>query len=322
MAHEVESMFSVKETPWHGLGQVVQDAPTVEAAIKLAGLDWGVHLEPLCIKSDLRPVQANAVVRDTDKAILGHHVGPIFKPLQNAEAFAWFNPFVEAGECTFETAGSLRQGTRVWILAQLKRRPLEIVASDVVRKFLLLSHSHDGTLAIRVGFTPVRVVCANTLAMAHGDENSQLIRIRHTAGMHEALEKVREIINVADAAFEATAEQYRHLASRKVVNQADLKRFVIKVLDLTEEKKDGKPTGKLTGRSANILAAVLENVHGGKGNTLPGVAGTWWAAYNGLTEYLSYQRGRTADTRLNALWFGEGVALNAKALETALEMAV
>jgi phage/plasmid-like protein (TIGR03299 family) len=316
MAHEVESMFSVRETPWHGLGEVVHDAPTAADAIKLAGLNWGVELRPLFM-ADGRKVEANAVVRTSDNAIVGQHVGPAFVPLQNADAFAWFDPFVEAGECTFETAGSLRGGSRVWILAQLNRRPMVVAPGDEVRKFLLLSHSHDGSLAVRIGFTPVRVVCANTLAQAHGDKESKLIRIRHTSGMADAMEKVREVVNVADAAFEATAEQYRYLASRRVVNQADVKRYVTQVLGLTEGKD-----GNLVGRSANTLAAVLENFHGGKGNGMSAIAGTWWAAYNGVTEYLNYQRGRTADTRLNAVWFGESVAINQRALETALVMAV
>jgi phage/plasmid-like protein (TIGR03299 family) len=322
MAHELEiingraSMFSVKETPWHRLGVVVQEAPSAADAIKLAGLDWPVELRPLYL-SDGRKVEANAVVRTTDNAILGHHVGTSFKPLQNAEAFAWFDPFIQSGECSFETAGSLRSGSRVWILAQLNRTPLEVAPGDTVRKFLLLSHSHDGTLAVRIGLTPIRVVCANTLALAHNSEASQMIRIRHTSGMHAALENVWEIVNTANAAFEATAEQYRKLANTKIVNRVDLRKYVIKVLKLTEQKD-----GTLTARSANTLAAVMENVYAGRGQSLESIRGTWWSAYNGVTEYLSHQRGRSDDTRLNAAWFGESVNLNATALETALEMAV
>jgi phage/plasmid-like protein (TIGR03299 family) len=321
MAHELEiingaaSMFSVRETPWHRLGKVVQEAPTAAEAIKLAGLDWPVELRSLYL-ADGRKVEANAVVRTTDNAILGHHVGPQFTPLQNAAAFAWFDPFIQSGECSFETAGSLRSGSRVWILAQLNRTPLEVAPGDTVRKFLLLSHSHDGTLAVRIGLTPIRVVCANTLALAHNSELSQMIRIRHTSGMHAALENVREIVNTANAAFEATAEQYRKLANTKIVNRMDLRKYVIKVLKLTEQDN-----GTLTTRSANTLAAVMENINTGRGNRIPSIIGTWWAAYNGITEYLSYGRGRSEDTRLNAAWFGEGVTMNAAALEMALTMA-
>jgi hypothetical protein len=82
--------------------------------------------------------------------------------LQNKDAFAWFQPFLDAREAALHTAGSLRQGSRIWVLAKLNRDPLVIAEGDEVEKFLLLSHGHDGSLAVRCGFTPVRVVCANT----------------------------------------------------------------------------------------------------------------------------------------------------------------
>jgi hypothetical protein len=116
MSHEIETMFSVRETPWHGLGTIVQEAPTAADAIKLAKLDWRVTTAPLFM-SDGKPVKAKAVVRESDGRILGHHVGAKWTPLQNDHAFDWFNPLVESGDCKFETAGSLRSGERVWILA-------------------------------------------------------------------------------------------------------------------------------------------------------------------------------------------------------------
>jgi phage/plasmid-like protein (TIGR03299 family) len=323
MAHELElmangrhAMFSVARTPWHRLGTVVQDAPNAADAIRLAGLDWPVELRRLRM-ADGREVEANAVVRTTDGAILGHHVGAGWTPLQNADAFAWFNPFVESGECSFETAGSLRGGSRVWILAQLNRKPAEIADGDTVRKFLLLSNSHDGSLAVRVGFTPIRVVCANTLAMAHGNGGSRLIRLRHTSGLAAALADIRDTVNTANEAFEATAAQYRKLAQSKVVNRADLRKYVIRSLELPEG-----PKGELSTKAANILAAVMDNAFAGLGNSNPAVAGTWWTAYNAVTEFLSYGRGRSEDSRVNALWFGDGATINCRALATALEMAV
>jgi phage/plasmid-like protein (TIGR03299 family) len=323
MAHEIELMangqyatFSVKQTPWHGLGTVVQVAPSAADAIRLAGLDWPVELQRLQM-ADGRPVEANAVIRATDGKILGHHVGKDWTPLQNADAFRWFDPFVQSGECSFETAGSLRGGSRVWILAELNRKPAEIADGDTVRKFLLLSNSHDGSLAVRVGFTPIRVVCANTLAMAHGNGGSRLIRLKHTAGLGAALADIRDTVNTANEAFEATAAQYRRLAASKVVNRADLRRYVVRVLELPEG-----PQGELSAKASNILAAVMENAYAGRGNSNPAVAGTWWTAYNAVTEYLGYTRGRSQDSRVNALWFGDGATINSRALEIALAMAV
>jgi phage/plasmid-like protein (TIGR03299 family) len=250
MPHAVETMFSVRETPWHQLGRVVKDAPSAADAIRLAGLDWPVKLQRLHLP-DGRPVNRWAVVRGTDGAIVGDAVGPQWVPLQNADAFAWFDPFVTSGAAHFETAGSLGHGRRVWVLAELNRAPVEVVPGDAVRKFLLLSNSHDGTLAVRVGLTPVRVVCANTLAMAHGDAASKLIRIRHTRGLRQTLGQVREIVNAADAAFEATAEQHRALA-RRPINAAGLTRYVKAALKMEERDAD------LSSRSRNVLADILD----------------------------------------------------------------
>jgi phage/plasmid-like protein (TIGR03299 family) len=316
MPHEIENMFSVRETPWHGLGATVQEAPTAASAIRLAGLDWSVRTEPLAIAGDGRPVQARAVVRDSDGSILGHHVGASWTPLQNRDAFSWFDPFIQSGDCAFETAGSLQGGRRVWVLARINRDAAEIGPGDEVRQYLLLSNSHDASLAVRVGFTPIRVVCANTLAVAHSHSASALLRVRHTRGVVDVLTRTREIIDAVAGEFAATAEQYRYLASRGV-NRADLRKYVRRVLGLTET--EGK--GQLCKRSADTEAAVLERFDSGYGANLPSARSTWWGGYNALTEYLSYARGRSADNRLNSLWFGDAARINRDALAAALQMA-
>lgn len=315
MAHQVESMFSVKETPWHGLGQVIQDAPTVEAGITLAGLDWQVETQPLYV-ADGREVTHKAVVRRTDESILGV-VGPKWKPLQNRDAFDWFQPFLESGSARLTTAGSLCEGRRVWVMAEVGD-PIAVVKGDEVRRFVLLSNSHDGTQSVRVGFTPIRVVCANTLAMAHNDGSSKLLRMRHTKGLKDVMAQVRDVMALANSEFEATAEQYKRLAVSKVVNREDLRAYVQRVLLLTDDKK--KP-GELSAKSADTYAAVLEAFDSGKGTDIKKIRGTWWNAYNAVTEHLSYTRGKTADGRLDSLWFGEGFKINEDALDIALEMA-
>ena len=316
MPHEIENMFSVRETPWHKLGAIVHEAPTAADAIRLAGLDWSVRTEPLQIVSDGRPVQARAVVRDSDGSILGHHVGAGWTPLQNRDAFSWFDPFIQSGDCAFETAGSLQSGRRVWVLARINRAPAEIGPGGEVRQYLLLSNSHDGTLAVRVGFTPIRVVCANTMAVAHSHSASALLRVRHTRGVVDVLARTREVIDAVAGEFEATAQQYRFLASRGV-NRADLRKYVRRVLGLTEAEGNGQ----LRKRSADTESAVLERFDSGLGANLPSARGTWWGGYNALTEFLSYARGRSADNRLNSLWFGDAARINRDALAVALQMA-
>lgn len=315
MPHEIETMAFAGETPWHGLGTALNDEDQTnwELACTKAGLDWGVESVPLVTADDRRDGVTHVAMRRTsDGRILGV-VGPRYCPLQNRDAFRFFTPFLEAGEAALHTAGSLRQGSRVWVLAKLNRDPIEVVPGDEVEKFLLLSHSHDGSLAVRCGFTPVRVVCANTLAMAHGSDASKLLRVRHTGDVLANLSAIREVMNLADREFEATAEQYKRLA-QKSVNQSDLNLYVKRVLGVEQESD-------LSSRTKNIVERIVELAEVGKGNDATEVRGTLWAGYNAVTEYLGYNRGHTATKRLDSLWFGDSAAVSKHALDVALEMA-
>ena len=312
MAAAIEQMMFVGATPWHGLGNQVESDITVADAIVAAGLDWEVGLKNLQTVDGV-PVNHRATYRKTDGSILGV-VGPRYTPLQNRDSFDWFQPFLDAGECALHTAGSLHSGQKVWVLAQLNRDNSEIVSGDEVSKFILLSNSHDGTTAIRVGYTPIRVVCANTLAWAHSNTNSQLIRIRHTRSSKSNLENVRDIMDNINAGFEATAEQFRFLAS-KDFNQADIRRYVKVMLGI-----EGTIDGDIKTRTRNIMDEILALVEGPK-QSATNVRGTWWAAYNGYNEYLNYNKGRTEDNRLDSLWFGANANDNNKALNKAMEFA-
>jgi phage/plasmid-like protein (TIGR03299 family) len=312
MPAAVEQMMFVGATPWHGLGNKVDADIGVEDAIVAAGLDWEVGLKDLQTVDGV-PVSHRATYRKTDGSILGV-VGPRYTPLQNKDSFDWFQPFIDAGECGIHTAGSLHSGQKVWVLAQLNRDNSEIVPGDDVSKFILLSNSHDGTTAIRVGYTPIRVVCVNTLAMAHNNKNSQLIRIRHTRSSKNNLEQVRDIMDNINSQFEATAEQFRFLASKNF-NQADIRRYVKTMLGI-----EGTVDGDIKTRTRNIMDEILALVEGPK-QSATNVRGTWWAAYNGYNEYLNYNKGRTEDNRLDSLWFGANANDNIKALEKAMEFA-
>ena len=315
MSAEVESMAYFGQVPWHGLGTALEEADLYNwlSACRKAGLDWDVELVPLVTADTQAKVTHKGVRRKSDNRMLGV-VGPRFTPLQNKDAFAWFQPFLDSREAALHTAGSLRSGSRVWVLARLNRAPLVIADGDEVDKFILLSHGHDGSLAVRVGFTPIRVVCQNTLSMAHGSDASKLIRLKHTRDLQENLNNIREVIDLANQEFEATAEQYRLLA-RKSINQADLQKYVRRVLKV---KDDEQPST----RTAKTIAEIVTLAETGKGNDLPSVRGTLWTAYNGVSEWLSYNRGNGMDTRLDSLWFGDSANLNRHALEVALDMAV
>ena len=308
----VEKMMFVGATPWHGEGTKLDENPSISEAITAAGLDWEVGTKDL-FTAEGTLVNAKATYRKTDNRVLGV-VGPRYTPLQNQAAFDWFQPFLDAGECQLHTAGSLSEGEKVWVLAQLNRANSEIVPGDEVSKFILLSNSHDGSTSIRVGYTPIRVVCVNTLAAAHHSKDSQLIRIRHTRSSKTNLDNVRDIMDNINAQFEATAEQYRFLAS-KDFNQNDIRRYVKILLGV-----DKTPDEDIKTRTKNIMDEILGLVEGPK-QAATNVRGTWWAAYNGFNEYLNYNKGRTTSNRLDSLWFGQNGVDNVKALNTALEFA-
>jgi len=310
-------MLDNSTAPWAGIGSSVNEATTVAEAMQDAGLDWSVGIEPLYRQNEDGSVgdsvSRRAVVRQDNDSVLGT-VGPKWTPYQNADAFQWFQPYIDSNHATFETAGALGKGSIVWILAKLNRDNVEIAAGDEVSKYLLLSNSHNGTLAVRVGFTPIRVWCTNTLSMAHSSNASRLIRIRHSQNVTENVNAMQDIVNLADADFEATAEQYRFLASRQI-NTDDLEKYVLKVLGKNDALKD-VPT-----RTKNQFEEIVGMFESGRGNANLSVAGTWWAAYNGVTEWLNYSRGRNADNRLSSLWFGVNASVNKQAFETAVAMA-
>jgi phage/plasmid-like protein (TIGR03299 family) len=301
------------EVPWHGLGTPITDAHTFEEGFQLAGLDWEVKTRHL-FTSDGEQVTHRAAYRESDGRILGI-VGPRWEPLQNREAFDIFEPLVESGELKLHTAGSLRNGERIWVLLQMATDPTPIVKGDEICHFVLLSNGHDGKLAVRLGFTPIRVVCANTEALARSSTASKLIRVRHNKFVRENCEKLRDIMNLANQEFEATTEQYKFLAS-KSINKKDLEKYIKIVMGLHDKKDDDIST-----RSKNLMNRIEWYFDNGKGNKLPGVEGTYWAAYNAVTEYLNHEQGRNNNNRMDSVWFGVNANMASKAFDTALALA-
>ena len=162
MAANVESMFYVRETPWHGLGTRVMEAPDSEEALKLAGLNWKVRQEPIYTDNNLLIPGYKANVRDLDNKVLGV-VTDRYKVVQNDEAFAFTDGLLGEG-VRYETAGSLLDGRKVWILARMPRE--FIINGEQISPYLVFSNTHDGSGAIKVAVTPIRVVCNNTLNLA------------------------------------------------------------------------------------------------------------------------------------------------------------
>ena len=208
MSHNVESMFSVRQVPWHGLGTIIQEAPNSEAALKLAGLDWSVKQVPVLYEGQETGHQFN--VRESDNRVLGV-VGGRYKPVQNAEAFAFTDELV-GGDVRYETAGSLADGKRVWMLAKM---PDTRVLDDVVEPYLCLTNGHDGFSSLKVCMTPVRVVCQNTLNMAlKGAKRTWTVR--HSGNINAKMEEAQQTLGLAQDYMKKFEEEAEELYSIKV----------------------------------------------------------------------------------------------------------
>lgn len=312
MAAAVETMAYKGAMPWHKLGKVLTDSDSrsVELTIKAAGLDWTVEKKTLQVSETGQMVNnLFAHVRNTDNQILGYGTER-YNILQNLEAFQFFQPFLDMGGCEFETAGSLHDGSVIWVMAKLTGC-MEVAPNDEIIKYLLLSHSHNGKNSINVGETPVRVVCANTLAMAKANQTTWG-KVKHSKNMHTSLANARDALAAANVRFQEYLELYKKLAAAQCT-QAKATEYFLKVMG-----KEGQVSGELPTRTKNKLERLHELMESGKGNTNPAIRGTFWTAYNAVTEYYSHEAGRNEENRYHSLWFGDD---NMNALEAALELA-
>lgn len=319
MRNNTSSFAFAGATPWHSLGQKVEgdDTKNYISFLKAANMEWGVYKSPLYRKDENNqfiPTQDSfSVIRDVDNAYLGT-VGPQWEPIQPSEALKWFQPVVDSGLATFETAGVLKNGRVIFAMCKINAENNEVTKGDAINRYIMLSTSFDGTQSTRAGFTNIRVVCANTLAQAKESAESKLLRIRHHRGQTKVLDEVRNIMVLANNEFQATMEQYRFLAKSKIVNHKDLVQYVIKVLDIELDENNEMPT-----RSKNRVKEVSDLAYIGVGSDL--AAGTWWSAYNAVTEFLSHKAGRNPDNRYTSLWFGQNANMNKRALDLATQVA-
>lgn len=320
------AMFFYGALPWHGLGQelVAQRPATAEEAIRLAHLDWEVKKYPALVqlegKTTAAPGWYGTVRQDTigypNPVVLGI-VGPNYTPLQNIEAFGFFDSVVGSGQAIYHTAGALRQGDRIWILAKLPE-DIKVLGQDVTEQYLLLSNSHDGTSSIVAMFTPVRVVCKNTLAMAF-NSNTRQVKIRHTASAQERLSTAARLMGIISQQSQETAAVYDDMARFKLNGQRLLKYFG-EIYPAPAPKADAKD-GDADKAAENYklrLKTLVRLFEAGPGHDMPGIGGTLWMAYNAVTDYVDhYSRGKDAERRMDSVMFGAGAKIKADALEFA-----
>lgn len=279
-----DSMFSVRDTPWHGLGAVLDRPPaSVAEAIEAAGLGWSVIKKPLAVDlgSSLPDVCRY-------RKLLGHYVtvrqdideplgvvGERYRIVQNHEAFAFVDQLLGSA-FHFETAGSLHDGRRVWMLATL---PDHIeVGGDPVRPYVLLMNSHDGSTAVVAATTPVRVVCQNTLNWGLRQAR-QKFSIRHTEAVSQRVHEARRVLDISIDYY----QQFK-LYGDQLASERCSERQLRKVLDELYPCGVGDAASSRTRRSReNVKDRIAELFFGGE--TQGNAPGSKWAAVNAIVEY-------------------------------------
>lgn len=309
MAHMVETMAYAGEVPWHGIGVRVPADLHPTQMLQKAGLDWTVRKVPAYadVAGQRVAVGRSALVRDSDDSILDV-VSDDWNVLQNHEAFEFFHDFVANGDMEMHTAGSLRDGQLVWALAKVNDG-FELFKGDQVDSYLLFSNPHKYGWSIDVRFTPIRVVCNNTLTLSLNTSSKNFVKVSHRRQFDGDM--VKETLGIAKEKLATYREMAQFLGGKRYTAPKLVEYFknVFPVTGGPEKKKE-----------MSISASkALDVVH-----TQPGAQfaeGSWWSAFNAVTYMVDHKLGRSQDNRLTSAWFGQGKKVKADALELAVQMA-
>jgi phage/plasmid-like protein (TIGR03299 family) len=339
MPHEIDvstgtpAVFTVGRPAWHGLGVNIEAAANSTQAIKLANLDWRVEPWPLhAIDPDgwhvatARDHVAN--VRTDTRAVLGVVTGK-YHVFQNSEAFDFMDSLVGDKLAMYETAGALRGGRKVWMLARIPRE-YHATPEDVIHPYLLLVNSHDGSTALRMIPTTVRVVCANTLNLAmsraSGASGGEGVTIRHRPSLEGRVREARQKLGIVVARFDRFDDELHAMLARRV-GQAELSAYFESLVPAPEGKPDPSGLGERARQHRQRTLDSLADNFEHPSNALRGMRGTAWAAYNAVSQWADHQRafrgeGRQRDeSRLGSVWFGSSHQLKQRAYQAALELA-
>ncbi len=315
MAHLVETMAYAGEVPWHGLGVPVSNDLTPVQMMEKAGVDWRVQEVEAFIEynGNRKSTGQKALVRETDGKILTT-VGENWNPVQNEDAFDFFAEYVNAGDMEMHTAGSLKDGQLVWALAKVKDS-FEIFGGDRVDSYLLFSNPHIYGKSIDIRFTPIRVVCNNTLTFALDSKADRQVKVGHRTLFDASV--VKEQLGIATNKMAKYQEIASFLGSKRF-NQDTYIDYINEVFPRSSDKRirKGMDQIEMLSRNAKMAYDVLE--------TQPGAEyaeGSWWQAFNSITYITDHVQGRNQENRLANSWFGYNQTRKRDALQTAIKYA-
>ena len=319
MAHMLEivegkaQMAYAGDVPWHGLGVKVSNDLTPDQMLKAAGLDWTVDPVDLFAEvGDKRLATGHrALVRSTDQRVIDV-ITDDWNPVQNSEAFEFFNDFVAHGDMSMETAGSLKDGKIIWALAKVKDSFDLFGGKDRVDAYLHFTNPHQYGQSIDVRFTPIRVVCNNTLTLSLNSKSKNMVKVSHRREFDP--EQVKEALGVAKQKL-AKYKEMAEFLSQKRYNNENVVDYFKRIFPVLTTKTDSKKD------LSNSAERGLEIV---KFDKQPGAEygkGTFWELFNAVTYMTDHEIGRSVDARLTSAWYGANKNLKTKALELAVEMA-
>lgn len=336
MSHQITStdgLVLVKKPAWHGLGTVVEHAPTPAEALQIAGLDWNVEQWPLtALQNDVSIDAATHVanIRADTRSLLGV-VGVGYAPVQNAELAAFCAALGEArgegeGGVRVESAGSIRGGKRVWFL--VRGESIWVNPKDEVKPYLLVANGHDGSLSVTFQPTTIRVVCRNTLhaSLAEGERQGTLVRYRHEGRIADKLSEAKRALGLLQNASDRFARQARVLDARSM-GRDELQRFWMKVYTASIDEIPQNPTSTAETRRVEQCKRVLGQWATSFDQELQAMrtSATAWTALNAVTNWLDHHRvvrgaseSARADRRVDSNWWGPSAEAKAKALSLAL----
>ena len=314
---------------WFEYGTDVKKHLTSDEAIKAAKLDYEVVKKPLFLSDGTTVPTHFATVRtDTDNQL--GVVGSRYTILQNKSGLSFLDGIVGIKDAIYESAGAFRNGAKVWLLAKLPGY-IKTVGEDITNKYLLLHNSHDGSGSVQIMFTPIRVVCANTLNVAIGAATNR-ISLRHTQNIGEKITKVQQQLGIINQRFSIFEEASQKLATVDLTKQAF--EDYVKNTGLIPKKEDDEQST----RAQNILDEVSELFEVGRGAKLKGVKGTAWGAFNAVAEYVDHYRGVSEKNKdlpkqskkfqeiqsksTESLLFGSGSVIKQKAWNAAISLAL
>jgi len=349
MAHQIEQIAYVGETPWHGLGNQLSPHQSIEVWAEQAGMDWRIESSDVSYmaqnergQSIIMPYEEQRVLYRSDTHAPLSVVSQRYQEVQPKQILEFYRDLTEQSGFELETAGVLKGGKKFWALAKTGQTSA-LKGKDVSNGYILLATACDGTLATTAQFTSIRVVCNNTLAIALKGQNSSagVVKVPHSTKFDA--QKIKQQLGISVRAWEDHMYEMKQLSQRKVT-QTEAAAYFDAVFNNTSlsvpEQEDGiiqfyrnvamqvqsnnsatKADNK-TEPNGRAMSKVMTMFNGqGRGAELSSAKDTAYGLLCSITEFSDHERrAMSQDHRLDSAWFGAGAGLKQRGLEQALAM--